>query len=383
MPVYQSGSIGFRKNPSMVSGAASQGAADLELLRAVFAHRPDAWALFVRRHQSEVYTACCAAFPENEAKDVFVQMMAQLRADDFALLRAFDGRAAISSYLRLVLRDLLSERVSRLLSENPERGWRAFEHFFKRDLSRIIARYFHGASDAEDDIYHDIVSALIEDDYRRILAYDGQGSFGGFVLRIVNNLCIDRLRKDVPRRRLPAAIQRLPAAEQEVFRQLYWEDCPEHQLAAALRARKVEVGADAVAAAVAAVRAALPRNFTADEDSRPRLVALPGSAECRSGEAELPDERLTPEDAVIASEDEETLEQATGALKAAIARLPQEIRLYLQYVMSGNGDLPPRDIAKLMARPVTDIYRLRQQAERLLRQTLSENSAVKNLRMSV
>jgi hypothetical protein len=32
---------------------------------------------------------------------------------------------------------------------------------------------------------------------------------------------------------------------------------------------------------------------------------------------------------------------------------------------------------------VTDIYRLRQQAERLLRQTLSENSAVKNLRMSV
>ncbi|MBX9776649.1 MAG: hypothetical protein K2Y71_19905 [Xanthobacteraceae bacterium] len=368
----------------MVRGAASQGAADLELLRAVLAQKQDAWALFVRRHQGEIYTACCAAFPEHEAKDVFIQMMARLRADDFALLRAFDGRATLSSYLRLVLRDLLSERVSRLLSENPDRGWRAFEHFFKRDLARIIARYFPGAADAEDDIYHDVVTALIEDGYRRILAYDGQGSFGGFVLRVVNNLCIDRLRKDVPRRRLPAAIQRLPAAEQEVFKQLYWEDCPEHQLGAALRAGKIELSADAVAAAVAAVRAALPRNFSAAEaEARPRLVALPGSTEGRTGETDLPDERPTPEDAVIANEDEAALEQATGALKIAIARLPQEIRLYLQYVMSGNGDLPPRDIAKLMARPVADIYRLRQQAERLLRPILSENSAVKSLRMSV
>ena len=118
----------------MVSGAARQGAADLEMLRAVFAHRPDAWALFVRQCQGDVYTACRMAFPDNEAKDVFVQVMAQLRADDFALLRAFDGRATISGYLRLVLRDVLSQRIARLLSENPERGWRAFEHFFKRDL---------------------------------------------------------------------------------------------------------------------------------------------------------------------------------------------------------------------------------------------------------
>ncbi len=368
----------------MASGAARQGAADLAMLRAVFAHAPDAWALFVRQCQGDVYTACRMAFPDNEAKDVFVQIMAQLRADDFALLRAFDGRATISAYLRLVLRDVLSARVARLLSENPERGWRAFEHFFKRDLQRIIARYFPAAGDGEDDIYNDIAAALIENGYRRILAYDGQGSFGGFVLRVVNNLCVDLLRKDVPRRRLPAAIQRLPPAEQEVFRQLYWESCPEHQLAAALRACKVELGKEAMATAVATVRAALPRDFgTADDNHRPRLVALPGSTDGRDGDSELPDERPTPEDAVIAQQDEAALEQATGALKVAIARLPQEIRLYLQYVMSGDGDLPARDIARLMARPVTDIYRLRQQADRMLRQALSENSAVKNLRMSV
>jgi RNA polymerase primary sigma factor len=367
----------------MASGAAHPGAADLALLRAVFAHEPDAWAAFVRRCQNDVYAACRAAFPDDEAKHVFVDVMAQLRADDFTLLRAFDGRAGISAYLRLVLRDLLSERIARLLSEAPERGWRAFEHFFKRDVLRIIARYFPTAADDGDDAYHEVAAALIEDGYRRILAYDGQGSFGGFVLRVVSNLCIDLLRRDVPRRRLPAAIQRLPTAEQEVFRQLYWEGCPEHQLAAALRMRRIDLASGALGAAVAAVRAALPPNFSAGDESRPRHVALPGSAGGSIGESELPDERPTPEEAAIARQDEEMLEQATGALRAAVERLPQDIQLYLQHVLSGNGDLPPRDVARLMARPVTEIYRLRQQAERALRQALADNSAVKNLHMSV
>jgi RNA polymerase primary sigma factor len=366
----------------MVSGASRQGAADLELLRAVFAHKADAWARFVTQCQGDVYTACRLAFPDKQADDAFVDVLTQLRADDFALLRAFDGRAPFAGYLRLVLRDVLSERVSRLLSDNPDRGWRAFEHFFKRDMLRAIARYFPGAGEGEDDIYHDVVSALIEDNYRRIQAYDGQGSFGGFVLRIINNVCIDRLRKDVPRRRLPAAIARLPETGQEVFRQLYWEECPEPQLAAALRARKIDLTPEARKAAVAAVRAALPKNFAMAEEERPRLVALPGSGDEQGG-PELPDDGLTPEEAAIAREDDEALEQATGALKAAIGRLPQEIRLYLQFVMAGNGNLPAREIAKLMARPVAEIYRLKQQAERLLRQALAENSAVKNLRMSV
>jgi RNA polymerase primary sigma factor len=367
----------------MATGAARQGAADLAMVRAVFTHKPDAWALFVRQCQGDVYGACRLAFPEAEASDVFLGVMAQLRADDFALLRPFDGRASIAAYLRLVLRDVLAQRVARLLSDSPERGWRAFEHFFKRDILRIIARYFPAAGNDEDDVYHDVAAALIEDGYRRILAYDGQGSFGGYVLRVVNNLCIDLLRKDVPRRRLPAAIQRLPAAEQEVFRQLYWEECPEHQLAGALRQRKVELATDALAAAVASVRAAVPRNLGTGDEARPRFVALPGSADDGNRDNELADERPTPEDTAIAHEDENMLEQASGALRAAIPQLPQDVRLYLQHVLSGNGDLPPRDIARLMARPVAEIYRLRQQAERMLRDVLAKNSAVKNLGMSV
>jgi len=370
----------------MVSGLQRPGAADLNLLRAVFAGRPGAWAQFVRHCQEDVYSGCRIAFPENEASAEFVQVLAQFRANDFALLRAFDGRATLTAYLRLVLRDLMSQRVARLLAEDPDRGWRTFEHFFRRDIVRVIARYFPGASDGERDrdLYHDVVMALIDNGFRRILAYNGQGSFGGFVLRIVNNLCVDILRRDIPRRRLPAAIKPLPELEQEVFRQLYWENCPEEQLAQAVRRQGIAVDdPQAVAAAVKRVREALPSNFKPGDDERAKMVPLATPDDPDGGPSDLPDDRPTPEDAAIAHQEEQTLEEASGALHRAIAELPQEIRLYLQHVLAGEPPPAPRDIAKAMDRPVTEVYAMRQQAERMLRQALRENAAIKNLRMSV
>lgn len=362
-----------------------QGAADLDLLRAVFAHATGAWARFVQASQTDVYTACRLACSEAEANDAFREVMERLHADDFARLRAFDGRAPLSAYLRLVLRDLLCDRVAQQLAANPARGWRAFEHFFKRDIDRVIARRFPDAVDSgrHEDVYHDLAAHLIEDDYRRIRVYDGQGSFGGFVLRIVNNLCIDLMRKEMPRRRLPAAIKRLPDFEQEVFRQLYWENCPPERLVAALQAKAIaHGGADAVKAAAARVQAALPKNFHAGDgdDGRPKLVR---TADVEETYAELPDDRPTPEAGAIAREEEETLEQATDALRAAVATMDPEIRLYLQHVMADDPPRPAREIARLMGRPVGEVYRLRQQAERQLRQALAGNAAVKNLRMSV
>jgi RNA polymerase primary sigma factor len=371
----------------MLGGTQRQGTADLDLLRGVFAQQPGAWARFLERCQADIYTACRLTFPDQQADDAYVDVVARLRADDFAVLRAFDGRATLSAYLRLVLRDLLSQEVTRRLTRDPAHGWQAFEHFFKRDIMRIIMRCFPTAADSgrDEDIYHDVVAALVEDDYHRIRAYDGHGSFGGFVLRIVNNHCIDLLRKEMPRRRLPAAIQRLPAAEQEIFRQLYWENCPEQQLGAALKRASIVIeGPDAIAAAVKAVRAALPRNFAAGADEeRPRPVSISTLPDGQDPLSELPDDRATPEEDAITRETERALEQASAALKSAIGTLSSEVRLYLQYVMTEDPPLAPREIARLMARPVAEIYRLRQQAERQLRQVLAENAAVKNLRMSV
>ncbi|MCC6887099.1 MAG: sigma-70 family RNA polymerase sigma factor [Hyphomicrobiales bacterium] len=367
-----------------MGSAASQGATDLALLRAVIAQQRGAWAQFVRHWQRDIYAACRLAFPDEQANDAFLQIVESLRANDFALLRAFDGRAPFAAYLRLALRDLLSQRLALLLSEAPERGWRAFEHFFKRDILRIIARYCPAAEHDTDDAYHDIVASLIEDGYRRIRAYDGHGSFGGFVLRTVANLCIDRLRKDVPRRRLPAAIKYLSVAEQEVFRQLYWRTCPEHRLDAALRGRGIELDAAALGAAVAAVREALPRGIEfRSEDRRSRLVTLPDVNRADEGGAALHDERPTPEEEAIARQHAAALEQASDALRSAVDRLPPDVRLYLQHVMDGHGERPAREIARLMGRPVSEVYRLKQQAEHLLREALADHPAVKNLRMTV
>jgi RNA polymerase primary sigma factor len=370
----------------MAQTAPRRGAADLAIVRALLAAKPGGWEAFVRHVQSDIYTACRLVSPPAEADDTFLEILAQLRANNFARLAKFDGRATLASYLRLEVRDLLAQRVTRLFAVDRNRAWQVFEHFFKADILRISARYFRalpGSGELDEDRYHEIASHLIEDGYRRILAYDGHGSFGGYVLGVVRNLCIDLLRRDLPRRRLPAAVKRLPKLEQEVFRQLYWENCPRDRLPAALAARMGEaVAPDAVARAVSAVMAVLPPGFGA-EPERPRMVSLSAAAEDAGDAGELVDDRDSPEDDMIAREKETALEEASEALRAAVSALPTDIRLYLQHVMAHEPPLAPRDIARLMARPVGEIYKLRQQAERLLLRALGDDEIIRKWRLSV
>src|SRR5229473_2612928 len=283
---YNGGARGGRSMATPV-----QGAADLAIVRALFAGKPGAWPAFVALVKDDVYTGCRLVCAPDELDAAFKDIFAQLAADNFARLAKFDGRARLSSYLRLELRDLLAHGLVRRFVRDRNAGWPVFEAFFKADIVRIISRYFPPAAGGgyDEDKYHDVVSLLIEDDCRRIRAYDGHGSFGGFVLGIVRNLCVDLLRKELPRRRLPAAIVRLPALEQEVFRQLYWADCPPHELAARLAKKSMLSGApEAVARAVEAVKAALPVTYRADreaEEKRPRLVPLSAVGEGSDGGA--------------------------------------------------------------------------------------------------
>jgi RNA polymerase primary sigma factor len=367
----------------MGNAPAGQGAADLAVVRALFAGKAGAWEAFVHRVKDDVYTACRLVCPRDEVDQAFNDIFVQLHADNFARLAKYDGRAKLSSYLRLELRDLLAQRLVQRFVRDRNAGWPVFEAFFKPDITRLIARYFPPAvaDGHDDDRYHDIVALLVEDDCRRIRAYDGHGSFGGFVLGTVRNLCIDLLRKEVPRRRLPATIARLPELEQAVFRQLYWSDCPPGELAARLaRKTMLKGGAEAVARAVEAVKAALPPTYRADretEGQRPRLVPLSAGGDGADDGVEIADERDSPEAYMLAREEDESLEQATHALRSVIATLPLDIRLYVQLTMSHEPPLPPREIARRMARPVAEIYRLKQQAERALERALSQNAAVR------
>ena len=359
-------------------------AADLAIVQALLAGRPGAWEAFVRRVEADVYTACRLAFAAAAADEAFVDLLARMRANGFALLRAFDGRAALSSFLRLILRDLLAQRLLELFRADANRGWSAFELFFRRDIERSLARYFRsgeGAGSADPERYQDICLLLIEDDYRRIRLYDGHGSFGGYVLRVVNNLCIDLLRREAGRRRLPAAIKRLPEHMQDVFRLLYWEKCRPEDLATLLRdAEGRALAADEIATALDTVRKLAPADRG---ETGIVVVSLHQGGEEDDAALDIEDESPDPEQALLIEAARTALARVTPALRAAIAALPAQSRLYLVLRFWREPPLPPREIARVMKRPEAEIYRLRAQTERLLQQKLREAPGVENWKASV
>jgi RNA polymerase primary sigma factor len=180
----------------MTEPAREKGAGEARLVAALLAGAAAQWEDFVRRVQPDVYTACRLAFPSTEDADrAFTDVFLQIRANDFAVLRAFNARrGSLSSYIRLVLRDILAQQVVALFVRDHNRGWKAIEHFFRRDIVRAVARHFPDSADGsgkaehDEEAYQEICLRLVEDGYRRIRAYDGHGSFGGFMSSVINNL---------------------------------------------------------------------------------------------------------------------------------------------------------------------------------------------------
>ncbi len=63
--------------------------------------------------------------------------------------------------------------------------------------------------------------------------------------------------------------------------------------------------------------------------------------------------------------------------------LPEAERLYLSIALSHSEPPPSREIARLMRRPVEDIYKLKQRVLQRLRDVMAKESAIKNWRVSV
>src|SRR4029077_5701842 len=97
--------------------------------------------------------------------------------------------------------------------------------FFSEDIRRIIQRNLPGPDPEQDrlDAYQTVCEALLKNDKKRLRAYSGRGSPSGFILQVIENLVVDYARTIVPRRRLPASIERLSTLDQSVFRLLYCE----------------------------------------------------------------------------------------------------------------------------------------------------------------
>jgi hypothetical protein len=162
-----------------------------ELLTAALRGGAGAAATLTRALADLVWTACLRVTQDRaETESAFRDVMAALRADGFARLKGFDGRARVRIYAALVVRDLLSERVVKLLALNADAGWRAFEAFFADDMRRIILRNLPGKDHQSnrEDAYQSVCEALLKHDLQRLRAYSGRGSPSGFILHVIENL---------------------------------------------------------------------------------------------------------------------------------------------------------------------------------------------------
>lgn len=330
-----------------------------------------------------VWTACVRVTRGRaETEEVFRDVMTSLRAGGFVRLSGYDGRARVRVYMALVVRDLLSERVVKLLALDADRGWRAFEGFFSDDLRRMILRMLPGNDHRQnrEDAYQSVCEALLKNDLQRLRAYSGRGSPAGFILHVSENLVIDYVRTIVPRRRLPAAIQRLAELDQSVFRLLYWERlAPDPAvLLVHLACAEAPPKATAVAEAIARVRAVLPPGYHGEghgqtiDISAADTVVLAGGAE----DFAVP----TPEDTLVEGQAARLLDQALAALQQALPRLDATERLYLQLALTGQ---PAREIARLLGLPAEHVHKLAQKVKKRLREEIGTEDAVKKWRLSV
>jgi hypothetical protein len=69
-------------------------------------------AQFLRDIAPIVWTACSLLTVEDtEAREAFLDIIAKLRADNFALLTQYTGSRTLEAYVALASRDLLGKRV--------------------------------------------------------------------------------------------------------------------------------------------------------------------------------------------------------------------------------------------------------------------------------
>jgi RNA polymerase primary sigma factor len=284
-------------------------------------------------------------------------------------LRGFDGRSRLATYLSLVARDVLADQLAGQFSSAPHQAWERFSRYFETDIRSRIGRQLPNklGRAGREDAYQEVCLKLIENDFRRIRSYGGRGSFTGYILTVVDRILIDLVRREMPRRRLPAAISRLAPLDQAIYAAVVWDGCPQDadRLAAALRGKLEQ---DPTLAEIAASVARLAGIARLERPS-PATEAISLDALLDEGGAlSIPGSSPTPEDYLLLFEEEQRRTALFATVNAAADKLPTDERLYLQILFSANEPLPARGIAKLMGCPVEEVYRLKQRTQKWLKE---------------
>jgi RNA polymerase primary sigma factor len=378
---------------SSFPGCAIMAVSDTEFVKALTNGKVDAWEQFVRQHGDQIYSSCALLFSKPDLDREFLAVLDRLRADNFALLRPFDGRAKLSTYLTLKLTDLLAGRILEFFKEDSSRAWEAFERFFKKDIERAVARYFpvgvNGDSledgTSHEDLYQEICCLLLEQDHRRLMSFDGRGGFGAYVRKIVGNLCMDIFRKREGRRRLPETISRLSAVEQQAYRLMHWENHRREELFELLTNDQGErCSRELVERALARVDEAVKARKYQDQEIRFQSLSATNRMDDgeRGREMDVADFDNSPDSIMMRAQEDRAEAQAVDLVRRAMTEMEPELRLYLQLRFYDDPPKAPRQIAKLMGRTETEIYKIRQAAMSSLAIKLKA-SGIKNLELSV
>jgi RNA polymerase primary sigma factor len=344
--------------------------AEFQLVKAVLSGDSGAAHKFLDAASATLWSAVVQLEGDGAAGEAaFLEVTKALAADGFARLRPFDGRSRLATYLAILTRDILADRLARGFVEAPSKSWVRFERFFGKDIRRRIERRFprETGTGRRDDLYQEICLKFIEDDYKRIRAYDGLGSFTGFILTVTERILIDLIRRDAPRRRLPAAVSNLPQLDQDIYAAVVWGTHPAdpERLVNAMKGRfDRDPDLAEIRAAMERLSAVVPL-APAAPSARSEFVSLDTS---QPGETALAvaDPGATPEQELLDAEAERVRADLLALIRSSAKDLPAEERLYLQIVFSATDPLPAREIAKLMQVPVEVVYRLKQRAQKWL-----------------
>jgi RNA polymerase primary sigma factor len=346
---------------------------DWSLVLAVRAGEPGAISRFIRRAADPIWTVCHhLAVDDAAAGNAFHQVLAALQIDNFASLAGYERPSQLNNFLVLFARDLLGRDALDRVARDTNRHWKAFEKAFCDDIGRLIRRRLRGAqgSATRDDVYQEICAGLAANGCHRLTAYDGHGSPFGFVLQVADRLLLDFLRRVHSRRRLPAAVARLEPLDQRLFRLIWWQRMTPQAAKMALATEEL-MSETQFASALSRLHQAVPADYQG------------GSREAALSEAVDVRDSGTPEVSLLEQEQDFALTGAVDALRALAADLPEAEKLYLRILLASADHLPAREMARLMQRPVAEVYRIRQQVLKRLKDGLADQTEIKNWLASV
>ena len=153
---------------------------DQKMLQAALRGDAEAAAALTRAAADLVWSACLRVTRARaETEEAFRDVMTELRADRFARLKGYDGRARVRIYIDARgARSVVGAPGPAAGDGMPSAAGALSKRFSSRMMRRMIQRMLPGNDHQQDreDAYQSVCEALLKNDLQRLRAYSGEGA---------------------------------------------------------------------------------------------------------------------------------------------------------------------------------------------------------------